>query len=66
MPICAVCEVKPEVSFFCRKRVRILAPCAALAFIVGTSHHDSAKALLARVGAAAAQFVVVAPSGAWI
>ena len=24
MPICAVCEVKPEVSFFCRKRVRIL------------------------------------------
>lgn len=24
MPICAVCEVKPEVSFFCRKRVRVL------------------------------------------
>ena len=24
MPICAVCEVKPEDTFFCRKRVRVL------------------------------------------
>ena len=24
MPICAVCEVKPEDAFFCRKRVRVL------------------------------------------
>ena len=24
MPICAVCEVKPKVSFFCRERVRVL------------------------------------------
>ena len=24
MPICAVCEIKPEDAFFCRKRVRIL------------------------------------------
>ena len=23
LPICAVCEVKPEDAFFCRKRVRI-------------------------------------------
>jgi hypothetical protein len=46
--------------------VRVSAPCAALAFIVGTSHHNGAKTLLARVGATAAEFVVVAPSGAWI
>ena len=24
MPICAVCEVKPEDAFFCIKRVRVL------------------------------------------
>ena len=24
LPICAVCEVKPEDAFFCRKRVRVL------------------------------------------
>ena len=24
MPICADCEVKPEDTFFCRKRVRVL------------------------------------------
>ena len=42
------------------------APCAAFAFVVGTSHHDGAKTLLARVGAAAAKFVVTAPSGVWV
>ena len=46
--------------------MRVSAPYAALAFIVGTSHHDGAKTLLARVGATAAQFVVAAPSDAWI
>ena len=35
-------------------------------FVVGTSHHNGAKALLASVGAAAAQFVIAAPSGVWI
>ena len=50
----------------CGSLVRFLAPCAALAFIAGTSHYDRAKTLLAGVGAAAAQFVVAAPSGAWI
>ena len=48
----------------CGGLVRVSAPCAALAFIVGTSHHNGAKTLLTRVGAAAAQFVVAAPSGA--
>ena len=99
MPICAVCEVRLEGYFFCRKKVRIfvcsfssmarlfrrrilsspqsifgicgdlvrfLAPCASLAFIVVASHYDGAEALLAGVDAAAAQFVVAAPSGAWI
>ena len=46
--------------------MRVSAPCAALAFIVGTSHHDGAKTLLARVGATAAKFVVTAPSDVWI
>ena len=50
----------------CGGLVRVSAPCAALAFIVGTSHHDGAKTLLARVGASAAKLVVAAPSGAWI
>jgi hypothetical protein len=50
----------------CGVLVHVSAPCAALAFIVGTSHHDGAKTLLARVGATAAQFVVAAPSDAWI
>ena len=44
----------------------LLAPFFSLAFIVGTSHHNGAKTLLARVGAAAAKFVVTAPPGAWI
>ena len=44
----------------------LLAPFFSLAFVVGTSHHDGAKALLARVGAAAAKLVVAAPSGARI
>jgi len=43
-----------------------LAPFCSLAFIVGTSHHNGAKTLLARMGAAAAKFVVTAPSGVWI
>ena len=46
--------------------VRVSAPCAALAFIVGTSHHDDTEALLARVGATAAKFVVTAQSGVWV
>jgi len=50
----------------CGGLVRVSAPCAALAFIVGTSHHNGAKTLLARVGATAAQFVVAAPSGTGI
>ena len=50
----------------CGVLVRISAPCAAFAFVVGTSHHDGTETLLARVGAAAAKFVVAAPSGAWI
>ena len=50
----------------CGNLVRFLAPFFSLAFIVGTSHHDDAKTLLARVGAAAAKFVVAAPSGVWI
>ena len=44
----------------------VLAPCASLAFIVGASHYDGTETLLAGVGAAATQFVVAAPSGAWI
>ena len=43
--------------------MRFLAPFFSLAFIVGTSHHDGAKTLLTRVGAAAAKLVVAAPSG---
>ena len=43
-----------------------LAPFFSLAFVVGTSHHNGAKTLLARVGAAAAKFVVTAPSGTGI
>ena len=48
----------------CGVLVRVSAPYAALAFIVGTSHHDGAKTLLARVGATAAKFVIAAPPGA--
>ena len=48
----------------CGNLVRFLAPFFSLAFIVGTSYHNGAKTLLARVGAAAAQFVVAAPSSA--
>ena len=43
-----------------------LAPFFSLAFVVGTSHHDDAKTLLARVGATSAKLVVAAPSGVWI
>jgi hypothetical protein len=50
----------------CGDLVRFLAPFFSLAFVVGTSHHDGAKTLLARVGATAAKFVVTAPSGTGI
>ena len=50
----------------CGSLVRFLAPFFSLTFVVGTSHHNGAKTLLARVGAAAAKFVVTAPSGARI
>jgi len=42
------------------------APCASLTFIAGASHYDRAEALLAGMGASAAQFVVATPSGTWI
>ena len=44
----------------------ISAPCAALAIVVRTSHYDRVKTLLTGAGAATAQLVVAAPSGAWI
>lgn len=50
----------------CGGLVRFSAPFFSLAFIVGTSHHDGAKTLLARVGATAAEFIVAAPSDARI
>ena len=50
----------------CGGLVRFLAPFFSLAFVVGTSHHNGAKTLLARAGASTAKFVVTAPSGTGI
>ena len=50
MPICAVCEVKPEVSFFCRKRVRVLLfsyRVRRVYFGVGYFHHRNRSSEIA-------------------
>ena len=50
MPICAVCEVKPEDAFFCRKKVRIfdfLSRVRRVYFGGGYFHHRNSSSKIA-------------------
>ena len=54
MPICADCEVKPEDTFFCRKRVRVLlfsSRVRRVYFGGGYFHHRKPSSKLRRFGA---------------
>ena len=52
LPICAVCEVKPEVSFFCWERVRVLLFSSSVRRIYfggGYFHHRNRSSEIAAV-----------------
>ena len=52
MPICAVCEAKPEDAFFCRKKVRIfdfLSRVRRVYFGGGYFHHRKCSSEIAAI-----------------
>jgi hypothetical protein len=61
MPICAVCEVKPKVAFFCRKRVRVLlfsSRVRPVYFGGGYFHHRNRSSEIAVIWCAFQHFVL--------